>query len=293
VAQPLKPNTDLIPTDPDQEPGGDTFECLAKVKVGSFTATPTTVQPFGGPATLRWGVTVPSGCAVGLRLNGTPVARSGSREVHPATTTSYALVAVVNGLTRVLKSVSVRVDTSACITRPVPESLIRSQLRSAVDKLDAAEPRLSQRSDPSVEIDADGIHVALRFKLAIDNFADPSIDVDFTIGLRVRNGAVEPYFKRFAVDVDWPWWVTVITAGASKLVEELIDEKFEDKLKPAILTGVKSQIDKLVDQLPSNLRLHSLTLAPNEIRVTVCPAGPHTPFMVLTTSGAMGDDATG
>lgn len=293
MAQPLKPNPDLIPIDPDHEPGGNTFECLAKVKVGSFTATPTTVQPFGGPVTLRWGVTVPSGCAVGLKLNGTPVPRSGSREVHPATTTTYALSAVVNGLTKVLKRVSVRVDTSACLTQPVPESLIRSQLRSAVDRLDAAERKLSQRSDPSVEIDANGIHVALRFKLAIDNFADPSIDVDFTIGLRIRNGAVEPYYKRFAVDVDWPWWVTAITAGVSKVVEEFIDGKIAAKLKPAILTGVKGQIDKLVDQLPGNLRLHTLSLAPNEIRVTVCPAGPHTPFLVLATSGAMGDDATG
>lgn len=216
MAQPLSSNPDLIPIDPDPE-DNDTFECLAKVKVGSFTATPTTVPPFGGPATLRWGVTVPSGCAVGLRLNGTPVARSGSKEVQPATTTSYSLAAVVNGLTKVLKSVTVRVDTSACVTRPVPESLIRSQVRSAVAKLDAAEPKLSQRSDPRVEIDANGIHVALRFKLAIDNFADPNIDVDFTIGLRVRNGSVEPFYKSFAVDVDWPWWVTVITAGVSKI----------------------------------------------------------------------------
>jgi hypothetical protein len=292
MAQPLSSNPDLIPIDPDPE-DNDTFECLAKVKVGSFTATPTTVPPFGGPATLRWGVTVPSGCAVGLRLNGTPVARSGSKEVQPATTTSYSLAAVVNGLTKVLKSITVRVDTRACVTRPVPESLIRSQVRSAVAKLDAAEPKLSQRSDPRVEIDANGIHVALRFKLAIDNFADPNIDVDFTIGLRVRNGSVEPFYKSFAVDVDWPWWVTVITAGVSKIVEEFIDGKIEAKLKPAILAGVKDQIDDLVDQIPGNLRLHSLSLAENEIRVTVCPGGPHTAFLVLATSGQVGNDAPG
>lgn len=287
-------NPDLVAIDPDPDPeDDDILECLAKVKVGSFTATPTSVPPFGGSATLRWGVTVPSGCAVGLRLNGTPVARSGSQEVHPAATTTYSLAAVVRGLTRVLKSVSVRVDTGACITRPVAESLIRTQLRSTVDKLDAAEPRLSQRSDPSVEIDANGIHVALRFKLAIDNFADPSIDVDFTIGLRVRNGSVEPFYRSFAVDVDWPWWVTTITAGVSKIVEEFIDGRIEARLKPAILTGVKDQIDDLVGQIPGGLRLHSLSLAENEIRVTVCPDGPHTPFLELATSQSVGNDPTG
>ena len=291
MAQPLSSNPDLTGIDPDPEPeDGNPFECLAKVKVDSFTATPTTVPPFGGSAKLSWRVTVPPTCGVGLKLNGTTVARSGSQEVHPATTTTYSLAAVVSGLTKVLKSVSVRVDTSACLTRPVPETVIRSQVRSAVAKLDAAEPKLSQRSDPRVEIDANGIHGALRFKLAIDNFADPNIDVDFTLGLRVRNGAVEPYYKSFAVDIDWPWWVTVITAGVSKLVEEFIDGKIEARLKPAILTGVKDQIDKLVDQLPGDLRLHSLSLAENEIRVTVCPGGPHTAFLVLATSGPAGND---
>jgi hypothetical protein len=290
----LSSNPDLIPIDHDPEPGDDdTLECLAKVKVGSFTATPTTVPPFGGSATLRWAVTVPPGCPVGLKLNGKAVARSGALEVHPAATTTYTLAAFVHGLTKVLKSVSVRVDTSACVTRPVPESLIRAQLRSAVATLDAAEAKLSQRSDPRVEIDANGIHVALRFKLAIDNFADPNIDVDFTVGLRVRNGSVEPYYKSFAVDVDWPWWVTGITAGVSKLVEEFIDGKIEARLKPAILTGLKNQLDALVDQIPGDLRLHSLRFAENAISVTVCPAGPHTPFLVLAMAGPVGNDATG
>jgi hypothetical protein len=291
----LSSNPDLIPIDPEPDPEDDDgmFECLAKVKVGSFTVTPTTVPPFGGLATLRWAVTVPPGCAVGLKLNGKPVARSGALEVHPATTTTYSLAAVVRGLTRVLKSVSVRVDTSACVTRPVPESLVRSQLRSAVAKLDAAEPKVSQRADPRVEIDANGIHVALRFKLAIDNFADPDIDVDFTIGLRVRNGSVEPYYRSFAVDVDWPWWVTVVTAGVSKLVEEFVDGKIEARLKPAILTGLKDQLDALVDQIPGDLRLHSLSFAENEIRVTVCPAGRDTPFLVLAMVAPVGNDTTG
>jgi hypothetical protein len=293
MARTLSSQPDLVPIDPDPEPDDDALECLAKVTVGSFTATPTTVPPFGGSATLRWGVTVPSGCVVGIKLNGTPVGRSGSQEVHPAITTTYTLVAALRGLTRVLKSVSVRVDTSACVTRSVPESLIRSQVRSAVAELDAAESRLSQRSDPSVEIDADGIHVALRFKLAIDNFADPNIDVDFTIGLRVRNGSVEPFYKSFAVDVDWPWWVTVITAGVSKIVEEFIDGRIEARLKPAILAAVKEQIDDLVDQIPGDLRLHSLSLAENEIRVTVCPSGGDTPFLVLATSPPVGGDTTG
>ena len=292
MTQPLTSPDERVAIDPDPDPeDDDILLCLSKVTVTSFTATPSSVPPFGGPSTLKWSVTVPPGCAVGLKLNGKAVGRSGSLEVQPTTTTTYSLVAAVRGLTRVLKSVSVRVDTSACITRPVPESLIRTELRKAVDKLDADESRLSQRSDPKVEIEPDGIHVALRFKLAIDNFADPDLDVDAVIGVRVRNGAVEPFFKSFSVDLDWPWWVTVITAGVSKIVEEFIEDKIEGRLKPAALAAVKKQIDALVAQIPGGLRVHSMSFAENELRVTVCPAGDNTPFLVLATSGAASDPA--
>jgi hypothetical protein len=293
MGEPLTSN--LLPIDDDREPpiDDDAVECLAKVQAGSFAATPSTVEPFSEGAVLRWATTVPTGCRVGITLNGRPVARSGTLQVQPAATTRYTLSARAGRASRLLDSVTVRVDTSACISRVVPESLIRSEIRGAVTALDQQDQRFKQRSDPKVEVDAEGIDVALRLQLAIDDFADPNVDIDFTIGLRVRNGSVEPFYRRFAVDVDWPWWVTVITAGVSKIVEEFIDEKVEEVLKPRILEEVREQIDGLIDQLPGDLRLHTLHLAENEIRVTACPVGTQTPFMVLATAAAVGDDALG
>jgi hypothetical protein len=192
---------------------------------------------------------------------------------------------------RTLGSVVVSVDTAACISGAVLENRIRSEIQRAVNELDQAEDRLSQRSDPRVEVDAGGVHGALRFKLAIDGFADPNLDVDFTIGLRVRSGSAEPFFRSFAVDVDWPWWITVVTAGVSKIVEEFIDQKIEDSLRPRILDELKQQITDLVNELPGDLRLHTLNFAQDEIRLTACPGGDNTPFLVL--SKAMGDDALG
>jgi hypothetical protein len=267
------------------------IECLDHTRVTSFTANPSTLQPFGGGATLRWSVTVLQGCGVTITLNGQPVGKSGTLEVQPAVTTRYTLGARIHQATRVLNSVVVSVDTNACISSGVPESLIRSEIQRVVDTLDQANDRFSKRSDPRVEVNTDGIHGALRFTLVINNFVDPNIDVDFTIGLRVRSGTAEPFYRRFAVDVDWPWWVTVLTSAVSKIVEEFLDEVVEDMLRSQILDEVRQQIEGLVNQLPGDLRLHTLNLAENEIRLTACPGGGDTPFLVL--SRATGENALG
>lgn len=261
-------------------------ECIARTRITSFAADPSDLKPFGGGTTLRWSVAVPPNCGVRITLNGQPVAASGTQQAQPAVTTRYTLAARARQATRVLDSVVVHVDTTACVSGAVAESLIRSQIRRAVDVLDRADARFSQRSDPRIDVRSNGISVALRFKVAIDDFVDPKVDVDFSMGLRVRNGSAEPFFRSFAVDVDWPWWVTVISAGASKVVEEFIDDKIEKKLKPRILSEVRAQIDDLVNRLPGNLRLHSLSLAENEIRVTACPAGDDLPFLVLSNDRA-------
>jgi hypothetical protein len=290
----------LRPRDDDDLPGpdidDDTLDCLTDTQANSFSATPTTVDPFGPPVTLRWSVSRPSTCGVVVKLNGQSVGLSGSMQVQPAVTTRYTLTAGIGGLSKTLRSLTVAVDTSACVTVPVPESTVRTAIRGVVDQIDAATNQLSQRSAAKVEIVPGGVSVALRLKAAVDNFADPDIDVDFTIGLRIRNGAVEPFYKSFSVDVDWPWWVTVVTLGVSKFVEELIDDKIESAARPLILQAVKDLVDGLVERLPGNLRLHSLQLLTDELRVTACPAGPSLRddrFLVLTTGELQGIDADG
>lgn len=284
--------TRRIPLPDDDFPGPgpdideDTLTCLADTRVTSFTATPSTTEPFGSPVTLRWAVSVPSGCGVAIRLNGQTVSRSGSLQVQPTSTTHYTLSARIGGLTKSLRTVTVAVDTSACVTVPVPESTVRSAIRGVVDALDAATDELSQRSAAAVEVAPDGIAVRLRLEAKVDNFADPNIDVDFKIGLRMRNGTVEPFYRSFAVDVDWPWWVTVVTLGVSKFIEELIEDKIENGARPLILQSVRDLIDGLLDQLPDTMRLHSLQLLTDQIRVTACPAGAQVRderFLVLAT----------
>jgi hypothetical protein len=184
---------------------------------------------------------------------------------------------------KVLASTTVRVDTSACLSVSVPESRIRADLDSTIRQVLEANHELSQRTDPRVEVDAKGIHMALKFALAIDNFSDPNIDVDFTLGLRVRNGAADPFYQNVAIDIDWPWWITVLSAGMSESITEVVENVVEALLKPQILEKVRDLFGTQVQQLPRALQLHALRLAPNEIVATACPPGRQMPFIVLPT----------
>ena len=268
-------------------PAGDPFEedldVLGDVVLNSFTATPPTISPFDEGSTLRWAVTLPDS-SVQIRLNGMRVAARGSQIVRPTVTTRYTLTAHRRRASRPLGVVSVNVDTSSCITVTVPESEFRDRIRQAVDEVDRADPRFSQRSPARVEIDASGIHVALRLVLAINNFPDPDVDIDCTLGLRIRGGAVEVYLKRFTVDVDWPWWVTVLSAGVSKIVEEFIEDAVEQRLKQLVLDEAQKRLDELVARLPRPLRIQSIATVQDGIRVTACPAGVDTPFLVLAST---------
>lgn len=290
----------LRPRDDDDIPGPDiddeTLECLADTELTSFTASPASTQPFGPPTTLRWTVSTPTTCGVAIKLNGLAVAKSGSMQVQPTVTTRYSLTARARGATKSLGSVTVTVDTAACVTLPVPEALVRDQIRGVVDAIDAASGDISQRSAAKVEVAPGGISVGLRMKVAVNNFADPDIDVDFTIGLRIRNGAVEPFYKSFSVDVDWPWWVTVVTLGVSEFVEGVIADRIDAAARPLVLQAVKDLLEGLAGQLPEGLRLHSLQLVTDEIRVTACPAGPRfvdDRFLVLSTGVLQGVIADG
>ncbi len=293
----MKQSLDLDPgkTDRDrpERPENDeqSIDCVTQTRATSFTADPSVIKPDTGGATIRWEVEAPSGCPVRIKLNGRSVSHSGTLSVRPAVTTRYTLTAHAGDHGRGLGSVTVKVDTDACISGTVPESQVRSELQRVVDELDRASGRFSQRSAPKVEVDTRGVHMALRFRVAVDNFADPDVNVDLTVGLRVRNGSIEPYYRSFAVDVDWPSWVTILTAGASKIVEDFLDGQIEKALKPRILDGLKTQLDAFVGRLPGNLRLHTLTLADDVIRVTACPGGRDTPFLVLPS--VVGDGAGG
>jgi hypothetical protein len=152
-------------------------------------------------------------------------------------------------------------------------------LQSLIASALAGSP-LSERSPAGVEIDQKGIAVKLRLKVAVPNFFDPDLNVDMVIGVSAVNNTVTVSYKSYSNDLDWPWWVTGISLGITKIIEEIIESQIEKKVKPLILEKLKEQIDSFLKLIPPTHRLHSLTTESNEISGMVCPVpeADHTPF---------------
>lgn len=243
--------------------------CLGDVTVNSFTASPSTIRP-GGASTLKWDVTLPQGCAVKLFLNGSAVSKSGSRSVEPTTTTNYRLVGKMLTVQQQLRAVNVNVDTSQCITQSVDEATVRQMLQTLIKSSLEGTP-LSERSPASVEIDQNGIAVKLRLKVSVPNFFDPDLNINMVIGVSAASNNAVVSYRSYSTDLDWEWWVGAITLGASEFIEEVMESRIEQKVKPLILQKLKEQIDSFISLIPSTHSLHSLTTRANEIRALICP----------------------
>lgn len=257
---------------PTQEMIDRALDCLAEVELQSFTATPSTIHPFGAPSTLAWRAKRPASCAgLGFRLNAATVPASGSREVQPSVTTTFHLEAAMFGLRRTLGSVTVVVDTSGCFSGSVPEADVRSTVQAVVTNFAASSDRIDQRSPAGVEVEAAGIVLRLRFTINIDNFVDPDLNIDCTIQLQAQNGDVVPSYRSFSVDVDWPWWVTGITLGISEIIEAVLEDQIEGQLRPQLLEAVHDALSAFLAQIPPTHRLYSVTTVTNQINFIVCP----------------------
>jgi hypothetical protein len=246
-------------------------ECLDKAYVKSFSATPTTITPFGGPSTITWKAVRPDSCPdVTFSLNVAPVSAIGSREVHPSVTTEYRLQAVISNIRRTLGTVTVVVDFSQCMSGSIPESEVRQRVKEGVDHFVATHPRVSQRDPAVVEVEAAGLVLRLRLKFHIDDVPDPNVNIDCKVQLRAENGEVIATYKSFSIDTDWPWWV-ILTVPILKAFEELADNIIEKGLRPLMLQEIQHAFDPYLDMIPPGSRLFSVATVLNQIDWTVCP----------------------
>jgi hypothetical protein len=254
---------------PTEEMIEKALECLGNTTLDSFSASPTSVRP-GVASTLKWKVTKPSGCSVQLSLNGSAVSAAGSKSVAPSITTAYRLVGTMSTVQRTLGTVTVAVDTGQCFAQSVDEETVRQMLRSVIEASLADSP-LSQRSPAAVEIDRNGIAVRLRLRVAVPDFFDPDLNIDMVIRAAAVDHNVVVSYRSYSNDVDWPWWVTGITLGITKFIEDIVESRIERQVKPLILQRLKEQIDSFLRLIPSTHRLHSLTTEANAITGMVCP----------------------
>ena len=249
-------------------------DCASEFRLVSFTASPASVTP-GKPVTLRWNIDRSGQCSGQFKINGIAVPMDGSKIVNPLADTTFTIsVATTCNVSRNLGRVAVDVNESSCRITSIPESLARDQIIRAVDASiqefnQSSSNDLSKRTQTQVEIDNLGITVRLRLRAAINNFPDPDLNVDMKIGVGVGPGnTVTVFYRSFSVDVDWPFFVTAISLGITKIVEEIVEGRIQGKIKNQILDSLRTQITAAARLIPGVLA--SIRTLQDELQLKIC-----------------------
>lgn len=219
----------------DDDPGVD---ILDKVSLTSFRAQPTAIGPFGA-STLSWAVSGPPGFTV--KLNGRDVPKTGQQIVHPVSTTSFRLSAHARQASKPLGNVTVSVDRSSCETFDLanPQSAMAAAIRAQItNSEDLYFLTLPPPVEPLIVSFSPGrIRIRMELGKRKNNSPDPSVHIDASFGLAVREGTLEAIAEQISVSVTVPWWVWLVPTlalglaialamaedSAKKDVQEMID----------------------------------------------------------------------
>ena len=200
--------------DQDGESDDQSLEILDQVTLKHFTANPPDIDPFG-VSTLGWRVDGPAGFRV--RMDGVPVAKSGTRSVQPRETRTFRLHAFAGRASKFLGSATVSVNLAQCITREssLIDELVAGVLKQEIDKRDDIYFRGG--SKPQVTIAPNRIRFILRLASVQNNFPDPSVDIDVSFGLGVAADDIVAFRRKLvpvavsiSVGVSVPWWAWLI-----------------------------------------------------------------------------------
>lgn len=260
-------------------------EILDQVTLKHFTANPPNIDAFGA-STLRWQVDGPAGFRV--RIDGLPVSKSGTRSVQPRETHTFRLYAFAGLGSKFLGSATVNVNLAQCINREssLIDELVAGVLKQEIDKRNDIYFR--NGSKPQVSITPDRIRFTLRLASVLNNFPDPSVDIDVSLGLGVAADDLVTFRRRLipvavniSVDVSVPWWAWLIPGAPIGLAIAL--DMARDGARKEMQTMVNRLVDEAISpffrslQVPDAMEEHSARIFVIEgfgtVEVTYCP-GP-------------------
>ncbi|MEU6744484.1 hypothetical protein [Streptosporangium sandarakinum] len=201
-----------------------------------------------------------------IQLDGEQVPLEGSLTVAPTKTTTYGLSISRLGMSRLLGSHTITVDTSACITVLIPESLVRTIIQEKLDALLEESDYLYEREPLTLEIDDTG--VTLKFRLAIDiaGIDDPKLDINCQVTLEMEDGKVIIAFNSISIEIRPGGFPTGVPATDATINTDIEKVKYE---APNQLSEYANNLP--VSNLLPNLKIHTISTSEDLITVTLCP----------------------
>jgi hypothetical protein len=269
---------------------------LNKVKLISFTATPTSVAPFG-TSTLAWNVTIPPSndplVDIGVFLDDTGVAPTGSTTVSPSANRSFRLAAKGEFASRALGSVLVAVNFGGCQTQDVAVGVFAAVAKAPIDALFAGSSDIKLKPGGStVTLDNFKVAIAIPLEINVPDWFDADMDIALTFSLFGRPTAAGDV-RAFAalddvsVDVSWSLLSHVLSLGCTGVVQAALQKQAEVFLKNLMGATAAQQLAAQVQadintrlaalnaphppQPPQHFRLQSLVVSADGITYRFCP----------------------
>ncbi len=286
---------------PDPEGHAEIQETLAdrkllnKVRLRSFTVSPSTIHPFE-QATVAWDVDVPasvsSEIAVSFKLDGDFVPKSGSKVVSPFTSHAFQLEVRSEHTGRVLGTKLLQIDASECVDAGLPRRSIEVQAQAVKNLLVAGS--LSSRGDLTVAMKPPGemvFHVPMTAD--IPNFFNADVNVDLTIALFIRTPPggqrlLGARLSHVSVDVIFHLAEHIASLGSATAAQAIIQPMAADLIQaflgPQIQSLVIATLQPIVDIFQDGwqgadpdhraYRLRSVNAEPEGLIFIGCPVPP-------------------
>jgi hypothetical protein len=179
----------MVPQDDKLIPNGPEDPEIPVVTI-NFVAEPASIRPFE-TSVLKWKVEMEGAGALTVQLNGIQVNREDQRVVQPADTTSYTLTAEFPINAKLSRTVTVTVDTGACVSRAFTDDSIASvanQLRDELSEFVEGVLLLDEDKEIDAEIGAANtllIFVPLKVPIpTAPGFLPARLDMTFRISVK-------------------------------------------------------------------------------------------------------------
>jgi hypothetical protein len=263
---------------------------LGAIEVVKFSASPGEVEPFG-TTTLSWQIKLPTNlhAPVSIIVDGKKSAAgvtTGSVVATLTAGTEFALTASSTLVSRVIKTLSVAVDISACKalgSTPVAASVLTVPLKQQLDGRFSGSSQFALRSGGTVVTPVDGgANIAVPLHLNIPDWFHA--DMDITIQLSIWMAAVGTVTVQASstdVHVTWTWLQDFAgcTTFGEKLSQAFMSEIVNNELVTLLAQQINNEIQsfaatqQLSDPQRRTFVLTSFSFGPDGLNFTVCPQG--------------------
>lgn len=268
------------------------FELLGTIQVVKFSASPAEVEPFGA-TTLSWQVKLPADLqhSVSMIVDGKKSAvgvTTGDVVASLTATTQFSLTASGTLTSRVIKALSVTVNSSACSTQSLSTSLLTGPLKQQLDGRFSGSSQFTLRGGGTVVTPVDGgARIAIPLHLSIPDWFDA--DMDITIQLIIwmaAIGTVTVQASSTDVHITWTWLQDIAgcTTFGEKLSQAFLSEIVNNELVPALAQQINGVIQSFAATQQQNDPQHrtfvltAFSFGPAGLNFTVCPRGPGSPI---------------